>query len=228
MDTHRVDVFNRADDNRIVSRVAHQFEFVFFPAEYRLFEQNLARRAFVKPVLDHSAKLWLVMGETGTEPSHRERGSNHHGISGLGDECERSIHRFHDNALRDIGSTVEHQVFENLPIFAPLNRLEFCSDEFNVVLRQDSLFVKCHCGVQRGLTTECRQNRIGFFLSDDCFNCRCRNRLDVGRIREIGIGHDGCRIRIDENDPNALLAKDAAGLSARIVELGRLPNHDRP
>ncbi|CAB4531636.1 unannotated protein [freshwater metagenome] len=182
----------------------------------------------MKPVLDHSAKLCLVMGETGTEPSHRERGSNHHGIAGLDDKCERSINRFHDNALCDIGSTVEHQVFENLPIFAPLNRLEFCSDEFNVVLRQDSLFVKCHCGVQRGLATKCRQNSIGFFLGDNRFDCYGRDWLNVGRVREIGIRHDGRRIRIDEDDPNALLAKDPAGLSTRIIELGRLANDNWP
>ncbi|CAB4622900.1 unannotated protein [freshwater metagenome] len=228
MDTHRVDVLYRADNNRVIGRVAHQFEFVFLPTEYRLFKQNLACRTFVKSVLDHSAQFCLVMGEAGTETSHRERRSNHHGIAGPGNKCERSVNRVHDNALCDISTTLDHQVLENLPVFTTLNRLEFGSNQFDVVLRQDSLFVKCHCGVQRGLTTERRQNRIRSFLGDDRFDCRRRDRLNVRRIREIGIGHDGRRIRIDENDADSLFAKHAAGLSARIVELGRLPNHDRP
>ena len=228
MDPNRVDVFYRADDDRVIRRVAHQFKFEFFPAEYRLFKQNLACRTFVKPVLDHSAQFRLVVGKAGTKPSHRERRSNHHGITGLDDECERAVDRIHNDALCDVCTAVENQVLEYLAVFTTLNRLEFRSNQFDVVRRQDSLLVKCHCGVQRGLATERRQNRIRFFLGDNRFDCRCRDRLDVGRIREIGIGHDGRRIRIDENDANTLLAKDAASLSARIVELGRLPNHDRP
>ncbi len=55
-----------------------------------------------------------------------------------------------------------------------------------------------------------------------------RDGLDVGRVGELGVGHDRGRVRVDEDDPQALLLQDAAGLRARVVELARLTDDDRP
>ena len=54
-----------------------------------------------------------------------------------------------------------------------------------------------------------------------------RDRLDVGRVGEVGVGHDRGRVRVDEDDAHALLAQHAARLRARVVELGRLADDDR-
>ena len=53
-------------------------------------------------------------------------------------------------------------------------------------------------------------------------------RLDVGAVGEVGVGHDRRRVRVGEDDPVALLAQHPAGLGARVVELARLADHDRP
>ena len=52
--------------------------------------------------------------------------------------------------------------------------------------------------------------------------------LDVGAVGEVGVGHDRGRVGVDQDDPVALLLEDPAGLGARVVELARLPDHDRP
>ena len=52
-------------------------------------------------------------------------------------------------------------------------------------------------------------------------------RLDVGGVGEVGVGHDRRRVRVGEDHPVALLPQHAAGLGARVVELAGLPDHDR-
>ena len=52
-------------------------------------------------------------------------------------------------------------------------------------------------------------------------------RLDVGGVGELGVGHDRRRVRVGEDDAVALLAEDLAGLGAGVVELAGLPDDDR-
>ena len=52
-------------------------------------------------------------------------------------------------------------------------------------------------------------------------------RLDVGGVGEVGVGHDRRRVRVGEDHPVALLAEHAARLGPRVVELARLADDDR-
>ena len=54
-----------------------------------------------------------------------------------------------------------------------------------------------------------------------------RDRLDIGPVRHLRIGHDRGRIRIDEDDAIAFLAQRLAGLRPRIIELAGLTDDDR-
>ena len=53
------------------------------------------------------------------------------------------------------------------------------------------------------------------------------DRLDVGDVGQLRVGHDRRRVRVHEDDPVALLAQRLARLRARVVELARLPDDDR-
>ena len=52
-------------------------------------------------------------------------------------------------------------------------------------------------------------------------------RLDVGGVGELGVGHDRRRVRVGEDHAVALLAQHPAGLRARVVELAGLADDDR-
>ena len=52
--------------------------------------------------------------------------------------------------------------------------------------------------------------------------------LDVGAGREIGVGHDGRRVGVDEHHLVALVGEHLARLRARVVELAGLADDDRP
>src|SRR4029079_14746368 len=51
--------------------------------------------------------------------------------------------------------------------------------------------------------------------------------LDVRAIGELGVRHDRRRVRVHQRHVVALAPQDLARLRARVVELARLPDHDR-
>ena len=54
-----------------------------------------------------------------------------------------------------------------------------------------------------------------------------RQRLDVGAVGELRVGHDRRRVAVDEDDLEPLGAQRLARLRAGVVELARLPDDDR-
>ena len=88
--------------------------------------------------------------------------------------------------------------------------------------RSDSAVLSAVCPPMVG------KQRVRTLLLDDLGDDLRRDRLDVGRVGQIRIGHDGRRIGIDENDPIALVLERLAGLRAGIVELAGLADDDRP
>src|SRR5262249_21747281 len=82
--------------------------------------------------------------------------------------------------------------------------------------------------VEPGLPADRRQERVGPFSLDDALEHLHGHGLDVRPVGELRVGHDGRRIRVDEDDAVALFAEGLAGLGARIVELAGLPDNDGP
>ena len=69
---HRVDVFNRADDDTIVRLVADNLHLEFLPAEHAFLDQNLARRRGVNSALYDLDVFRLVIGNAAAGPAHGE------------------------------------------------------------------------------------------------------------------------------------------------------------
>ena len=67
----------------------------------------------------------------------------------------------------------------------------------------------------------------GIVLLDDAGHDVGGDRLDIGCISEVRVGHDRRRIGIDQHDPIAFGLERLASLRARIIEFARLPDHDR-
>ena len=87
--------------------------------------------------------------------------------------------------------------------------------------------MKRHGCIQRGLTAKGWQDCVRLFLHDDGLDYLRGNRLNVCCIGEVGVGHDGRRVRVDQDHTDTLFAKDAARLGARVVKLARLTDNDR-
>ncbi len=230
VDAHRVDVFDRADDDDVVVAVAHQLQFELAPAEYRLLEQHLVDRARGKPLGDDLAQLGLGARGTSPLPAHREcRPDDRRQLHlARGERRLRLADRVDDQRERHAQPRLLHRRPEGLPVLGTMDRLVVGTDQLDPVLVERAVVVQRLGEVERGLSAERRQQRVRLLLRDDLGDDLGPQGLDVGRVGVFGVGHDRRRVRVDEHDLVALLAQHLAGLRPGVVELRRLPDHDRP
>ena len=120
---------------------------------------------------------------------------------------------------------------------AALERLGIRADHLDTQPLEHTTAVQLHRGVQRSLPAERRQQNEfparaalldRFLLAEDNFlNAFRLDRLDVGAVGELGVGHDGGRVGVQEHDAVALLLEGLARLRAGVVEFAGLPDDDR-
>ena len=120
-----------------------------------------------------------------------------------------------------------HGVAEQLAVFRLVDRFRGRADHLDVELVEHAHLLERQRGVERGLSAHGRQDGVGALLLDDLGDDLRRDRLDIGRVGEVRIGHDRGRVRIHQHDPVALFLEGLAGLGAGIVELAGLADDDR-
>ena len=116
---------------------------------------------------------------------------------------------------------------ELLAVLAEHDRLDVGADQRAVVLLEDAALVQLHRAVQRGLPAQGREHGIRPLLGDDLLDDLGGDRLDVGGVGELRVGHDRGGVGVDQDDADALLAQHPAGLGAGVVELAGLADDDR-
>ena len=120
-----------------------------------------------------------------------------------------------------------HRLAEQLAVLGLVDGVGGGADHLDVELVQHAHLAQRQRAVERGLPAHGREQRVGALLLDDLGDDLGRDRLDIGRVGQIRIGHDRRRIGIDQDDPVALVLQRLAGLGAGIVELAGLADDDR-
>ena len=133
-----------------------------------------------------------------------------------------------DGGARVLEADPLHRLAEQLAVLGHLDRLAAGADHLDAVPGEDAHLLEAQRGVEAGLAAHRRQERVGLLALDDLGDDLGRDRLDVGGVGELRVGHDRRRVRVDEDHPVALLAQRLAGLGARIVELAALADDDGP
>ena len=77
---------------------------------------------------------------------------------------------------------------------------------------ENSAMHELHGGIQRSLAAEGRQEGVRLLPLDDLFNHLRGDRLDVGPVGKLRIGHDRGRIGVHENHLVSLFGEGLAGL----------------
>jgi len=112
VDTHRVDVLDRADDHHVVGMVAHHLELVLLPSEHRLLDEDLVDGARVEPPprdLDH---LVGVLREPGAATTEDERRAHHYRVPNRLGDLERFGRRVRESRRRDHEPDLLHRDLE--------------------------------------------------------------------------------------------------------------------
>uniref|UniRef100_A0A6J5ZZQ7 Unannotated protein n=1 Tax=freshwater metagenome TaxID=449393 RepID=A0A6J5ZZQ7_9ZZZZ len=228
MDTHRIDVLDRADDHAVVLAVAHHFELELAPAEDRLVQQHLTDwRGFNSPA-DNRPVLLLVAGDAPAASAQREGRPDNCREPDVGQCGHRLVQGCRDRAARHLQPGFSHRFGEPLAVLGAVNRLVVGADQLDREALERAVLGERLGEVERCLAAKRGQQRVRALLLNHCGNRPGQQRLDIGRIGELGVGHDRRRIGIDENYLVALLAQHLAGLDSGVVELGGLTDNDRP
>ena len=232
MHAHRVDVFNRTDDDAVVRFIAHNLHLIFFPAQHAFLDQHLAGGRGIQPTLDNFKIFGFVIGNAAARTAHGKAGAD----NGRQADVIQHIQR-----LRQCSDLVRtrcreadfgHGLAEPLAVFGLVDRIGAGADHFDVEFFQYAHFferegaVQCGLAAHRGQQSKAAGHGIAFFFDDFGDNFR-GDRLDIGAVGHIRVGHDGGRIGIDQHDAIAFRPQCLAGLCAGIVEFAGLTNDDR-
>ena len=140
MDAHRVHVFDEADRNFMIFGVAHDLQFQLFPAAHGLFNQHLANETRGEAAIDNYPQFVEIIGKPAARAAHRIGRTNHDRKADLLHDFFRFFKAVRNLALRHVNAQARHRVFERLPVFAALNRVNVDADDFDAVLLKDARF----------------------------------------------------------------------------------------
>ena len=228
MNAHRVDVLDAADDHAVVGMVTHDLELELLPAVHRLLDEDLADRTRREAVRRHAFELLWRGRNAGTLPTEDVGRTDDGREPDVGDHDSGFVQGVGGARAQAIEADADHCALEQFTVFGGGDGFGVGADHLGGAGHADQVAPEeLHRDVEPGLAAEGRQHGIGLLAIDDGRDDLPRERFDVGRVGEVGVGHDRRRVRVGEDDAVALLAKYPAGLGARVVELAGLADDDR-
>ena len=123
MHAHRIDIFDRANDDAVVILVTHHLHFELFPAQHRFFQQDLRRRRHFEAVGDNLLEFLPVIGDAAAGTTQRERRPDNGRITNIPLLLERFFHRVSDFGRRHLKADLRHGLAEQLTIFGHIDCL---------------------------------------------------------------------------------------------------------
>ena len=120
-----------------------------------------------------------------------------------------------------------HRFIKALAVFRFINGIGSRTDHRYAKLGQHPLAFQFQRTVQRRLAAHGRQYRVRALFFNDFTHHFPVNRLDISSIGHFRVGHNGCRVRVNQNHPVTLFAQRFTGLRARVVEFTSLADDDR-
>ena len=229
VDAHRVEVLDRTDDDALVLVVPHHFHLVFLPAEQALLDEDLVDGRGVEAGLGHALELLAVVGDAaaGAAEGVGRADDDRELAADQGDGLTRGVERLDHAGAGHVEADLEHQLLEDLAVFAAFDRRFLGADQLDAVFGEDAGAGELEREVERGLAAERREQRVRLLLGDDAFHGFDREGLHVGDVRRLGVRHDRGGVRVHQDDAVAFFAQGLASLGAGIIELAGLADDDR-
>ena len=117
---------------------------------------------------------------------------------------------------------------ELLAVLRPPDHVDGRTDQLHAEVVERAALRELDREVERRLAAERREQRVRALALEHGGDAREIERLDVRAVGEPRVGHDRRRVRVHDDRPVAVLAKHLQRLTARVVELARLADDDRP
>ena len=85
-----------------------------------------------------------------------------------------------------------------------------------------------HCHIECCLSAHGWENGIHLLFLDDLGNDLFGDRFDIGAVGKLRIGHDRCRVGVDEYNPVSELFEGFGSLCTGVVKFTGLSDNDGP
>src|SRR5262249_15007201 len=157
-------------------------------------------------------------------PAEREGRTDH----GRQSHAAELVDARDDARARHLQADTAHRLAELLTILGTCDDVERRADQLDPELLEHAGVRQLAREVERGLAAHRRQQGVRPLAREHVADALEVERLEVRAIGKAGVGHDRRRVRIDDDRAEPVLAQHLQRLAARVVELARLPDHDRP
>ena len=224
---HRVEVLDAADDDAVAGVVADDLELVFLPAQHRLLDQHAAHRRGGDALAQHLAQLGLVVGDAAARAAQREAGAQDHRERQLGQRARRLVLGRQQQAARRLQADVGHALLEQLAVLGQPHGARAGADQLDAVALEDAPVGQLDRQVQARLPADGRQQRVGPLGDDHLLEHLAGQRLDVGGVGQLLVGHDRRGVAVDQHHAVALALQRAHGLRTGVIEFAGLADDDR-
>ena len=139
MHTHGIKIFDRADNNAVVIFISDNLHLVFFPADQRLVDQQLAGRRELQAPQADLFKLISVIGDTAAGTAHGERRPDNAGKTDFLVHRPSLFHTVSQPCARRLQANSAHRHVKLLAIFGFVDGLLRSADHLDPKLLQHSL-----------------------------------------------------------------------------------------
>src|SRR6516164_1252578 len=190
VDAHGVDVLDGADDDAIVRMVANHLHFVFFPTEQRLLDEDLAEGREGEAALDRLDQLGARGCNAAAFAAKGEGGANDRRQADSLERGKSLIDGADELAARALDPDAFHGLAEAFSRPRLVDDIRVGADHFDAMALEYTGARQFHGEVKRRLATQCWQYRVEPLLFDDALDHLRYERLDVGGVGQLGIGHD--------------------------------------
>ena len=223
---HGVEVLDRADHDSVAHGVAHDLHLDLLPALDALLDEDLALGRERKSLAGDAEKVVVVVGHAAAGAAEREGGTDHHGISEVVGDALALLEGVRHVGLGDLEADVAHGVGKELAVLTRLDGVDVAADDLDAVCVEHARLRERDGAVEAGLAAHVGEKGVGSLDLDDLGDGLDRDRLDVGAIGGLGIGHNRGGVGVHEHDLVTLAAQRLAGLRAGVVELAGLADDD--
>ena len=165
MDAEWVEVLHRSHGEAVVVGVANALELDLLPALQRLLYQNLGREG--EGTLSNLLERSLVGTDARTQATQGIGRTDHDWITDLAGRSQGIFKVLAGMAHGHLGVNLVQFLHEKVAVFGVHDGLHAGAKYFHAVLLQHTLQVEFGAAVERGLSTECKQDAVGTLLLDD-------------------------------------------------------------
>ena len=191
VDPNRVDIFHRADHNLVAGVVPYNFKFNFLPTGNTLFNKDLVDPGPVETTCGDFRQFFLVLGNSAPGASQGKGRPDYYRVAQVVGVFQGFIQTCYRLGWNQGFVNFFHEFSEEFPVFPLLDAGNGRSQNFYIVLVQDSLFMKVHGQVQASLSPHSGNQVVRSFFFNNLFHHIQGHGLNVDLVGHAPVGHNG-------------------------------------